>query len=374
MPAHQEETLLPETGYSTKVDNASQCIDLRSDTVTLPSAEMKKAMVEAILGDDVFGEDPTVNQLEKRCAALFGKEAALFVLSGTMGNLLAVLSHCQRGDELIVGRHNHIHKWEQGNYAQLGGISATTLKVNPDGTMDPNDIEDAIRANDQHMPRTALVCIENTHNFAGGKALSTDYLKSVRKLADKHKLKVHMDGARIYNAAIALNVDVSEICSYVDSMMMCFSKGLGAPMGSILVGTRQFIDEARKKRKAVGGGWRQAGILAACANLALDRAVETIERDHRHAKLLAKGINERTPEALKSSIHADEKDITNMVLVTCKDKVTTSQVVAFFQSHSILFMAFDSSRIRIVLNWGVCENDLHKILDIYQTFVDSIKI
>uniref|UniRef100_A0A1I7WN43 Beta_elim_lyase domain-containing protein n=1 Tax=Heterorhabditis bacteriophora TaxID=37862 RepID=A0A1I7WN43_HETBA len=210
---------------------------------------MKQAMIDAQLGDDVYGEDTTVNELEKRCAELFGKEAGLFVASGTMGNLLAVMAHCQRGDEIIVGRQNHIHRWEQGNYAQLA--------MKEDGIMDVKDIEDSIRINDSHMPRTRLICLENTHNYAGGKALPISYLKSIRDLANRYNLLIHMDGARIYNAAIALGV------------------------------------------KAVGGGWRQAGILAAAAHVALDKADVTIRKDHHNAQILAAGINQRTPESFK---------------------------------------------------------------------------
>ncbi|WKY06524.1 hypothetical protein Q1695_006591 [Nippostrongylus brasiliensis] len=364
----------PASQYTTKVSNSAQCIDLRSDTVTLPSAEMKKAIVEAVLGDDVYGEDETVNQLESRCAELFCKESAIFVASGTMGNLLAIMAHCQRGDEIIVGRHNHIHRWEQGNYAQLAGVSATTIDVGSDGTMKIQDIEEAIRVADNHMPITRLICLESTHNFSGGRVLPLEYLKSVNELASRHNLSVHLDGARIYNAAVALNVKVSDIAQYADSVMMCFSKGLGAPVGSILVGSRTFIEKARRCRKALGGGWRQAGILAAAAHVALDHAEETIRRDHANAKKLALGLNERTPSNLKNRISACENEITNMVLLECNSGISPTQVQQFFHSHGVLVMAFDSKRIRIVLNWGVTEADVDRALNVYSAFVDSISI
>ncbi|VDL80532.1 unnamed protein product [Nippostrongylus brasiliensis] len=338
----------PASQYTTKVSNSAQCIDLRSDTVTLPSAEMKKAIVEAVLGDDVYGEDETVNQLESRCAELFCKESAIFVASGTMGNLLAIMAHCQRGDEIIVGRHNHIHR-----------VSATTIDVGSDGTMKIQDIEEAIRVADNHMPITRLICLESTHNFSGGRVLPLEYLKSVNELASRHNLSVHLDGARIYNAAVALNVKVSDIAQYADSVMMCFSKGLGAPVGSIL---------------ALGGGWRQAGILAAAAHVALDHAEETIRRDHANAKKLALGLNERTPSNLKNRISACENEITNMVLLECNSGISPTQVQQFFHSHGVLVMAFDSKRIRIVLNWGVTEADVDRALNVYSAFVDSISI
>uniref|UniRef100_A0A7I4YQU7 Beta_elim_lyase domain-containing protein n=1 Tax=Haemonchus contortus TaxID=6289 RepID=A0A7I4YQU7_HAECO len=362
----------PTPQYTTTVPNSAQCIDMRSDTVTLPSDEMKEAMVKAVLGDDVYGEDRTVNELEERCAQLFGKEAGLFVASGTMGNLLAIMAHCQRGDEIIVGRYNHIHRWEQGNYAQLAGVSATTVNVGSDGTMEIDDIEDAIRVQDIHMPNTRLICLETTHNYSGGRPLPLDYIRSVRELASKHGLNVHIDGARIYNAAVALEVEVRDIAQYADSVMMCFSKGLGAPVGSILVGSKAFIDKARRSRKAVGGGWRQAGVLAAAAHVALNNAEKTIRRDHANAQKLASGINAITPDNLKDAIHASDVGITNMVILKCNNGVSPIQVQKFFESRGVLMMLFDATRVRIVLNWGVTEEDVEKVLGHYKEFIQSL--
>ncbi|CAD6191383.1 unnamed protein product [Caenorhabditis auriculariae] len=360
-------------GYTQRIENSAECVDLRSDTVTLPSVEMRRAMAEAVLGDDVYGEDPTVNALEQRCAKLFGKEAALFVLSGTMGNLLAVMVHCQRGDELIVGRHHHIHRWEQGNYAQIAGVSATTLDVKSDGTLDLKDVEDSIRVKDAHMPMTRLICVENTHNFMGGKAIPIDHLKALKELAVRKGLKIHMDGARIYNAAVATNCEVSEIASYADTVQMCFSKGLGAPSGSILVGSREEIALARLRRKALGGGWRQAGILAAAAMVALDHAEATVRKDHERAKILASAINKSTPAALKKKIFAnDDTNITNMVLLNCLEEVNVYKVMEFFKSNGVLVMAFDSTRIRMVLNWGVDDEGLRKVVDVYKKLVGQL--
>lgn len=360
------------SAYTQKSNKTHKSIDLRSDTVTVPSAEMRKAMAEAIVGDDVYGEDTTTTRLEQRCAELFGKEAGLFVASGTMGNLLAIMAHCQRGDEIIVGRYNHIHRWEQGNYAQLAGISATTLEVKPDGTMDLDDIEQAIRVKDCHMPASKLICIENTHNYTGGKALPIDWMKSVKKLAERRDLKVHMDGARIYNAAVASNTSVKHIASYADTVQMCFSKGLGAPVGSIVVGPKTFIDRARHSRKALGGGWRQSGVLAAAAHVALDHADATIRADHGRAKKLSKMINDATPEDLKNKVYAAENDITNMVLIHCVNGVSVQQLNDFFQKHDVLAMTFDARRIRMVLNWNVNDENLETIVEVYKQFLKQL--
>uniref|UniRef100_A0A0K0CUJ8 Beta_elim_lyase domain-containing protein n=1 Tax=Angiostrongylus cantonensis TaxID=6313 RepID=A0A0K0CUJ8_ANGCA len=335
---------------------------------------MKEAMANAVIGDDVYGEDQTVNELEARCATSLGKEAGLFVVSGTMGNLLAIMAHCERGDEIIVGRYNHIHRWEQGNYAQLAGVSATTVDVENEGTIKIQDIEDSIRIKDNHMPRSRLICLENTHNYAGGRVLPLEYLRSVRELASRHNLSIHLDGARIYNASVALNVKVSEIAQYADSVMMCFSKGLGAPIGSILVGSKDFIVKARRSRKALGGGWRQAGMLAAAAHIALDRAEETVKRDHANARNLASGINSITPNALKHAIHAFENGITNIVILECGDRITPNQVQKFFAERGVLVMVFTATRVRMVLNWGVSEDDVKYILSVYNDFISSLPL
>ncbi|CAJ0936360.1 unnamed protein product, partial [Mesorhabditis belari] len=330
-------------------------------------------MANSIVGDDVYGEDPTINALEERCAKLFKKEAGIFVCSGTMGNLLAVLSHCQRGEEIIVGKQSHIHRWEQGNYAQFGGVSAMTVEIANDGTLPLKEIEASIRGGDSHLPTTKLICLENTHNWAGGKALSREYLRSVRELADHHKLKVHLDGARVYNAAVATGMDVSEIASYVDSIQMCFSKGLGSPVGSIVVGEKKFIDLVRHKRKAVGGGWRQAGILAAAAMYSLDHAIKTVTRDNKNANgYSGKGFNDRTPNHLKEALHANEEGLTNIVVVRCANGVTPSQMVSFFQERRVLFMVFDDHRVRLVTNWGLTDEHIPIIFEVYEEFIKTL--
>ncbi len=267
-----------------------QMIDLRSDTVTQPTPEMRQAMANALLGDDVYGEDPTVNALQERAAALFGKEAALFVASGTMGNLCSVLAHCGRGDEMILGKQAHIFRYEVGSAAAYGGIHPHTLEVRKDGTMDIDAIRAAIRDDDEHMPITRLICLENTHGGASGAPVPAGYIAQVAAIAREHGLALHIDGARIFNAAAALNTSVAELCADADSVTFCLSKGLCAPVGSVIVGSRDFIRRAHKIRKSFGGGMRQAGVLAAAGLVALDTIVPRLHEDHATARALAEGL------------------------------------------------------------------------------------
>lgn len=265
-------------------------IDLRSDTVTHPTPEMRLAMANAPVGDDVYGEDPSVNALQERAAALFGKEAGLFVASGTMGNICSVLAHCGRGDEMILGKQAHIFRYEVGSAAAYGGIHPNTLEVEPDGTMSLDAIRDAIRDDDQHMPTTRLICLENSHGGRSGAAVPASYINAVGAIAREHGLKLHIDGARIFNAAAALNTSVAELCAAADSVTFCLSKGLCAPVGSVIVGSRAFIARAHKIRKSMGGGMRQAGILAAAGLVALDTIVPRLHEDHANARALAEGL------------------------------------------------------------------------------------
>jgi len=266
-------------------------IDLRSDTVTRPTDGMRRAIADAVVGDDVFGEDPTVRRLEDRMADRLGMEAGLFVVSGTMGNLVAMLVHAGRGDEIIVGNLAHTFLYEAGGCAALGGIHPHVLPNLADGTMDLGQIQLAIRnPDDLHQPRTRLICLENTHNRCGGIAVSVEYMASVSEIAKRHGLAVHLDGARLFNAAESLNAEPREICAQVDSVMVCLSKGLGAPIGSILCGTREFIAAARRARKLVGGGTRQVGLLAAAGLYAMDHHIERLAEDHDNAARLAAGI------------------------------------------------------------------------------------
>ncbi len=267
-------------------------VDLRSDTVTHPSPEMRRAMYEAELGDDVYGEDPTLNALEAKAAERLGKEAAVFVASGTMGNLVSVLSHAQRGDEIILGNKAHIFRSEAGGASALGGVSFHTIPNDERGMLDLDDIQAAVRPNDPHMPRTALVCLENTQNMCGGATLTQDDMKSVADVAHANGIPVHVDGARIFNAAVSLEAPVSELVKDVDSVTFCLSKGLSCPIGSIIVGPEDYILEARRWRKMVGGSMRQVGVIAAAGLVALDNMVERLAEDHSNARKLAHGLAE----------------------------------------------------------------------------------
>lgn len=357
--------------YSTgvHVDDSTCYADFRSDTVTKPNAEMRAVMANAVVGDDVYEEDTTVKKLEETCASLFGKEAALFVVSGTMGNLISILAHTQRGDELIVGRTSHIHRWEQGNYARFAGVSATTVTVMDDGSLSLDELEAAIRVDDIHMPYTRLICLENTHNFAGGKTVSLAYMQKVRKIADAHGLLVHVDGARFYNAAVDQNVSVAELAKPADSVMMCFSKNLGAPVGSIIVGSKEFISRCRRHRKSLGGGWRQAGILAAAALYALENAEATIRNDHENAKYLSEGINTVTPVHLRDTYFA--RSSTNMVMLYILHPEKVVELNHQLKEQGILVMPFDSTRIRIVLNNGVGNHHIDRFISAYSNFLTN---
>lgn len=334
-------------------------IDLRSDTVTLPSPEMREAIYHADLGDDVFGEDPTTNRLEAMAAERMGTEAALLVSSGTMGNLACALTHCGRGDEVILGNLSHTFVYEAGGIAALGGIHPRTVQNMPDGTMPLEDIETAIRGNNVHYPRTRLICIENTHNLCNGLPLTPEYTNSVATLAKNHGLKVHLDGARIFNAAEALCVDVKELTRGVDSLSFCLSKGLSAPVGSVICGTGQFISEARRTRKILGGGTRQCGIIAAAGIVALEQMVERIEEDHKNAERLAVGIA-RIPGLQIDPAKAQ----TNIVYFQLKsDLLTPEALVTQLEQKGVKFMHMGQSRCRMVTHYGIDSNDIDTALE-----------
>jgi threonine aldolase len=266
-------------------------IDLRSDTVTQPTKGMREAMASAIVGDDVYNEDPTVNHLQEMMAERLGMEAGLFVASGTMGNLVAILTHAGRGDEMILGNLAHTFLYEGGAAAGLGGVHPHILRNEDDGTIDLGAIEAAIRPDNVHFPISRLLCLESTHNRCGGTVLPLDYCRAATDLAHNHSMAVHLDGARLFNAAIAMEVEPATLTRGIDSVMVCLSKGLGAPVGSVLCGTRSFIDRAMRMRKLVGGGMRQAGIIAAAGIYALEHHVDRLRDDHENAQRLAAGID-----------------------------------------------------------------------------------
>lgn len=293
-------------------------IDLRSDTVTRPTDAMRQAMAQAPVGDDVWGDDPTVNRLQELAAALLGKDAALFVPSGTQSNLIALMTHCQRGDEFLVGQDAHTYKYEGGGGAVLGSIQPQPLAMAADGTIPLDTIRGAIKPDDFHFARTRLLCLENT---TGGQVLPMDYIRAASALADAHGLRKHLDGARIFNAVVKLGIDVKEIAQHFDTVSVCLSKGLGAPVGSLLCGSAFQINAARRWRKMLGGGMRQAGILAAAGIYALENNIERLRHDHEHAALLAQAL------ASDGGIGIDMKRVqTNMVFITPKEG--TSQPLA----------------------------------------------
>jgi threonine aldolase len=270
----------------------SHIVDLLSDTITHPTPAMRTAMATADVGDDVHGEDPTVKRLEAMSAERVGKPAALFVASGTMGNLTALLAHCRRGDEVILGDQAHTYVYEQGGSASIGGIHPRPLPNLADGTIDPQAIADAIRPDNVHFPVTRLICLENTHNRCGGAAFGTGYMAQVRAIADRHGVAIHLDGARLFNAAVALGVPAADLAKDADSVSFCLSKGLAAPVGSVLCGQKEFIAQARRARKVLGGGMRQAGVIAAAGIVALETMVDRLAEDHANARRLAEGLAE----------------------------------------------------------------------------------
>lgn len=325
-------------------------IDFRSDTVTLPTPAMREAMANADLGDDVYGEDPSVNRLQALAAEAVGKEAALFVPSGTMGNLTAVLSHCGRGDELIVGNKAHIFLHEAGGVSALGGVHSCQLPNQPDGSLSLDDIRDAIRVEDSHHPVTRLICLENTQNACGGVVLSVEYTRQVGALAGEHGLRLHLDGARLFNAAAALGVSAAELAAPCDSVMFCLSKGLCAPVGSMLCGTAEFIARAHRLRKQLGGGMRQAGVLAAAGIIALTQMTTRLADDHRRARALAQGLAAIPGVTLDFGLPQ-----TNMVYITLSKEIAQDapQVEKKLAGYPILVDVVDWRRFRLVTHYWI---------------------
>ncbi len=333
-------------------------IDLRSDTVTLPTPTMREAICRAELGDDVFGEDPTTNRLEKLAAECMGKEAAMLVASGTMGNLACLLTHCRRGEEVILGDQSHTFLYEAGGMSALGGIHAHTVRNQPDGTMRLEDIEAAIRGSDVHFPRTRLICLENTHNRCNGSALTPEYTDAVAALARKRGVRVHLDGARIFNAAVALGVDAKELVRNADSVSFCLSKGLSAPVGSVICGSSEFIAEARRTRKVLGGGMRQSGVIAAPGITALEQMVARLAEDHANARRLAERI------AHIRGLSADpERTQTNIVYFELAGKrVTAEKLVTQLGKRGIKLLRVGPGLLRAVTHYGISADDIDSTL------------
>ncbi|MBP8912595.1 MAG: low-specificity L-threonine aldolase [Phycisphaerae bacterium] len=339
-----------------------QVVDLRSDTVTLPSDEMRQAMARAELGDDVFGEDPTVNRLERMAAERVGKESALLVTSGTMGNLTSILTHCRRGEEVILGDQSHTFVYEGGGIAALGGVHPHTIPNQPDGTLRLEDVENAIRPDNVHFPRTKLICLENTHNRCNGAPLTPQYMAAVAALARRHRLNVHLDGARLFNAAVALGVDVKELAAPVDSLSICLSKGLAAPVGSVVCGPQAFIAEARRVRKVLGGGMRQAGVLAAAGIVALETMVDRLQEDHDNAKRLAEGI--ARIEGLAIDLSKVYTDIVYFDVVGVG--LTADTLIKSLKERGVRMLSVGPRRIRAVTHYGISAADIDRTITVLQ--------
>lgn len=334
-------------------------IDLRSDTVTRPTPEMREAMAEAEVGDDVYCDDPTVNRLEELAAEMLGREAALFVPSGTMGNLIALLVHCQRGDEVIVGNQSHIYLNEAGGMAALGGIHPCPVQNRPDGTLALDDILASIRTEDVHHPITRLVCLENTHNACGGVPLTLAYTRQVAELAHRNGLFLHIDGARIFNAAVAQDMSARELTEPADSVMFCLSKGLSAPIGSMLVGTGRFIARARHIRKMLGGGMRQVGVLAAAGIIGLEKMTKRLVEDHARARKLADGLRQVDGLVVDAG-----SPYTNMVYLNLAANVQVDalQVAQRMKERGILVDPENVRRIRLVTHYWIDDEAVEKTI------------
>ena len=338
-------------------------IDLRSDTVTHPTEAMRQAMASAVVGDDVYGEDPTINKLQEMAAEKMGKQAGLFVPSGTMGNLAAILAHCGRGDEVILGNKAHTFLYEGGGVSALGGIHSCQLPNQPDGTLKLLDIQSAIRSKDAHQPISRLVCLENTHNRCGGVALSADYTRAVGELAHQNGLLLHLDGARIFNAAAAQGVPATELAEPADSVTFCLSKGLSAPVGSVLCGSADFIGKAHRIRKQLGGGMRQAGILAAAGIVALETMVDRLAEDHKRAHYLAQGLSFLPWVILDAGTPQ-----TNMVFMSLADSVqmNAKQFAEELSKLGVRVGVTGQRRLRLVTHYWIDDSAVDKTVLAFQ--------
>ncbi|OQR96760.1 L-allo-threonine aldolase [Achlya hypogyna] len=345
-------------------------VNLVSDTVTQPCARMRTAMANAIVGDDVHGTDPTVKKLQVVAAEMLGKERALFVPSGTMSNLIAVGAHCQRGDEIVLGKKSHIFTYEGAGVSAYLGVGMNTVPTQPNGSLSVADVESAIRDDDPHYPRTTLVAVENTHNTCGGRVVPTEAIRDIASICASHNLKLHMDGARLANASVYLQAPLSELVASVDSVSLCLSKGLGAPVGSILAGSEELIYKAMRLRKSLGGGMRQSGILAAAALFALENNIQRLAEDHANARTLARGLS-RIP-----GIVVDEATVeTNMVYFTLDAQAVPNQVfLARMKELGVLMgggYGKQQNQIRAVTHLDVTSDDIETVLRTANTVMST---
>lgn len=335
-------------------------VELRSDTMTRPTPAMRKAMAEAEVGDDVFGEDPTVNRLEMLAAERLGKEAALFVSSGTMANLVSQMSHCGRGDEMLLGSLAHSFYYEQGGSAAVASIHPRTVPNQPDGKLALDELEAAIRADNIHFPRTRLIALENTHNLCGGAPLESAYIRDVAAIARRHGIRLHIDGARLFNAAVALGVAARQLVADADSVSFCLSKGLAAPVGSVVCGSREFIQTARRARKVLGGGMRQAGVLAAAGIVALNEMIDRLTEDHANARRLAEGLAGISGLELDPGRYA-----TNIVYFdVIQQGLIAAELVDRLQREGVRMLAAGPRTLRAVTHYEVTARDIEYALSV----------
>jgi threonine aldolase len=343
----------------------NKIIDLRSDTVTKPSAEMRRVMADAEVGDDVFGDDPTVNKLQEKVADMLGKEAALFVPSGTMANTIAILAHTQSGDEVIVERESHTFNYEVAGAAVMGGVQLNTIMGNR-GILEPDQVAKEIREPNVHIPQTKLICLENTHNRGGGTIYPLEKIQAIRQLTQKHSLKMHLDGARLFNACVATGISPKQYAQNFDSLMFCFSKGLGAPVGSILAGSRAFIQRAHRNRKMLGGGMRQVGILAAAALHALKNNVERLAKDHEYAKMLANGL----AKIKGFQINPEHVETNILVFDVSESGFSVAEVLDKLKSKGILMVSFGHTLARAVTHLDVSREDIETTIRVVRETFD----
>lgn len=332
-------------------------VDLRSDTITKPSPDMRAAMAAAEVGDDVFSEDPTVNSLQERIKTLTGKEAALFVSSGTQANQTAINAHTQPGDEVICEYNSHIFNYEAGAPAMLSGVQLHPLQGQA-GVLDPDQVVQSIRSADHHFPRTRLICLENTHNRWGGAIYPLEHIVEIRKIADRFGLKMHLDGARLWNASVATGISIAEYSRYFDSVSLCFSKGLGAPVGSVVAGSGEFIDRVHYYRKAYGGGMRQSGILAAAALYAIDHNVDRLKEDHLRTKILAENISSLPDFSINPALVQ-----TNIAIFEVMSRTKSAPEYADELSREgIKMIAFSSKKLRAVTHLDIDDSDIDFVI------------
>lgn len=341
---------------------AARSVDLRSDTLTKPTAEMRQAMVDALVGDDVFDEDPTVKELEALAASLMGKEAALFVPTGTMGNLISVMVHCRdKGSEFLIGDRQHIYLYEGGSASAVASAHPRVARNLPDGTLDFDELEKLVRPDNVHFPKTRMLALEQTHNMCGGRVLSLAFMDEAAAFCKKHGLALHIDGARIFNAAVALDVPVKELAKHADSVTFCLSKGLGAPLGSVLVGSSDFIYQARRFRKMLGGGLRQVGVVAATGLVALNVVSKLLAADHERAKTLARGLTD-----CKGIDVAVDTVQTNIVMARITDKAALGSAADFatkLKDNGVVVVPVFHDTVRLCTYHQVNDDDIAFVIE-----------